>query len=276
MNDIFTIDTGNYIERVDYQSPRLSYSFSLQHGQGFDDSVLRLVSFSGQSAVSQPFEYQLVLHGNEVRQQDAVADDTRFSFHELIGKSATVRLDATNGPCFYNGLITSMSMAETGVYNASIKPALWKLSLSNAYRIYSGSIKDVIRKVLARHGIGETADSIYRCNLDGVAGLAEARHQDWLQAGESDLEFITRLMGKVSIYYYFEHGATSHTLVLANCSGPGGYRVVRAASGEPLKLYYTFSKEDTVERDDIISNFSYKQDMTVSSLHTVIAEKEAA
>ncbi len=274
MSDVFSIDTRSHIGSIDYTPPRLSYRFLLHSSEDIDDDILRLVSFSGQSAVSQPFDYQLVLHGNEELLRDSASRD--FSFQQLMGQTATVMLGAPGGTTCYNGIITSLSMAETGVFNASLKPALWKLSFANNYKVYSGTIKEVLREVLARHGIGETAGAMYHCNLDGVSGLAEARRQDWLQAGESDLEFITRLMSKVSIYYYFEHGSDRHTLVLSNRSGPGSYRQLQGPDNSPMQLYYTFSKVDSLERDDVISSFSYKQDMTVSSLRTVVAEKEAA
>ncbi len=334
MTKTTALNTDTTIDIVNYPapSPRCSLDFCIHLADNtlLGDTILRLESFSGNSKVSQPFEYQLDLRADDTKsdsknidnntidnmtidntaidnttQGNETADDKTaspenltyiLSLKNILGRPATISMqlpanDDTDSiktdddapetdttpfiipNSYVNGIISSFSMVEAGHYQASLKPALWRLTLSNNYQLYSNmTIKGIISAIVKdKHQI--------ECDLEGLQGIAIARTQDWLQAGESDFDFITRLMNKVSIYYYFVHSFGSHKVVFANkpCYQKLNQRLADGSlSDSPLTLYYTFSKVQSLQENDLIEDFSYRQDLTTSRVNSLIAEPHAA
>lgn len=292
MTDHIVTDTRIDISEVSYDHPpprcSLDFCIHLADGSLMGDRLLRLESFQGQSQVSQLFDYQLDLRADDYYAGGYATHSPPLSLSlaKILGRPATISMllpiaqHSTSGQAagtpprtYINGLVESFSMLEAGHYAASIKPALWRLTLTNDYKLYaSKSIKQILYAIVKeKHQI--------ECDIDDLDGLAAARIQDWLQAGESDFDFINRLMNKASIYYYFVHDFGKHTLVFCNRSR---YRKLnqRAADGsltdKPLSLYYTFSKVAGLEENDLIEGFSFKQNLTTSRVHSLIAEPHAA
>lgn len=249
------------------------------------DETFRLISFQGQESASEPFEYQLQLHGNT-----SLHHGGEFNFSEIIGRPVTVGIqypsdytqsemserfqrairggDVGQELSLFNGIVTSFSMEIDGVYRVTMKPAVWKLTLTNHYRIHAQkNIRAAIAGVLSEHRIEFSMDAV-----SGADNPAVARIQDWLQAGESDFDFIKRMMGKAHLYYYFTHSGNSHKMVFAN--RPAYPHVF--AGGQPLR--YTFSGTDEVglAQSDVISQYSYQHSLTSSGVNGVFTRQEAA
>jgi uncharacterized protein involved in type VI secretion and phage assembly len=254
--------------------------------------AFRAVSFEGQESVSEPFEYQLELHAN-TRQKAIDA----LKFEDLIGRAVSVGIacpepDADHDAAkdemldlfrqaiggapadprlaLFNGIVTSFSMEIPGVYRLSMKPALWRLSLTNAYAIHKQmNIRDAIGALLDRHRIAYSTQAI-----GGADNPAVARVQDWLQAGETDLEFLRRLMGKAHLYYYFVHSGNGHQLVFANLPETPYPPVL--AGGKPLRYTYTGADELGMAQPDLISQYSYQRSLSSSAVRSVLTRQEAA
>lgn len=251
------------------------------------DETFRLVSFQGQESVSEPFEYQLELHGNT-----SPRHGTPLSFDDVIGRPVTVGIQypstytqtemadrfqsalrgGTTGEelSLFNGIVTSFSMDIPGVYRITMKPALWKLSLTNSYAVHRKMhIRDTIAKLLDRHRIAYSLDAV-----SGSDNPATSRIQDWLQAGETDLEFLRRLMGKAHLYYYFVHTGNSHKMVFANLpETPYPYVF---ASRKPLRYTFTAQDESGLAQSDVISQYSYQRSLVSSAVHGIFTRQEAA
>lgn len=249
------------------------------------DETFRLVSFQGQESASEPFEYQLELHGDT-----SLSHGAAFSFDEIIGRPVTVGIqtpseysqgemaerfqrairgaDMGQELALFNGIVTSFSLEIRGVYRITMKPAIWKMTLTNHYRIHcQKNIRDAIAEVLDQHRIAYSMDAV-----SGGDNPAIARIQDWLQAGESDFDFIKRMMGKAHLYYYFTHSGNSHKIVFANRPA---YPYV-FASRQPLRYTYTGTDEIGMAQSDVISQFSYQQSLTSTGVHGVFTRQEAA
>ncbi|AJQ97522.1 hypothetical protein YC6258_05494 [Gynuella sunshinyii YC6258] len=254
----------------------------LADGRQVGRNYFRLHQLQGQEAISSPFEFQLQLRGNTDPDSQ-----NRFTFEQFIGRPATVAInlasaedqgqqrfdDAIAGAaavdlsCF-NGIIADFGMSEPGVYHATLKPALWRLSLTNRYHIHKHcNIRDAIAGVLKEHDIHYSVAS-----LNHPDNPAVARVQDWLQAGESDLDFITRLMSKAYLFYYFVHTGDRHTLVLANQAGyPEVY-----PNGETLRYCQTNIEAQGLDQERAITQYQYKQSLSSSSVTGVFVRQENA
>lgn len=258
------------------------------------ESTLRLESMEGSESVSQLFDLQLELRGNdfppslsndadpttEAKNKDTTVID-KYTIDGLLGQSATVIFslpvpqESDRGKegteRYFNGIISDFTIAEPGVYRASLKPALWKASLTNRYFVYQNmSIEQVLGVVLARHGVK------FDMHLDCQA---IERVQDWFQAGETDLALIQRLMGKANIYYYFIHGKSSHVMKIANVPQ---YQVIQKrnkdGSSSKLVLKYTHTTEPELSShsDTAILNYSYKKTLSTTGVDSLVIRSEAA
>lgn len=267
------------------KKPELYLHFTVfleKKDQVINDETFRVESFNGQESVSQPFEFQLTLHGND----DSKAKHVDFS--QVIGRPITVGInlpvektidsflefqkslkgEASGEFSLFNGMVTSFSMKERGVYQLSMKPALWRMSLTNAYKVHSQmSVRQVIEGLMSKHRLNYNTEA-----LKGDKNAASTRVQDWLQTGESDLDLLQRLMAKCHIYYYFVHTATSHQIVFANT--PHYPKVFD--DDRPLRYTYTQTEALGLEQEDVISDFDYDLSLTSTGVKAVLTRQQEA
>lgn len=253
--------------------PRCSLDFTIHLPSGdIGDELIRLESFQGNEAISQHFEFHLSLRANDHNLEEIGKGYATLDFSQLMGQAATIRLglpqknsqDYVYTP--FNGIITRFSMSESGVYTAVLRPALWKLTLSNHYRIVtSRNIRDTIAYVLDKYDIEYDVSSI-----TGAGNPAVGRIQDWLQAGESDFDFITRLMQKAHIYFYYIHRDGAHCLVFANKP------LYQKLSPDNRSLRYIFSHQEGIGEDNLITVFTYQQNLTSTGVRSIVSKPDAA
>lgn len=299
-------------------APRCSLDFYIELDDGtiIDDQTLRLQSFSGQESLSQMFDFNLDLRANSYFSSginspwgeqlagkygsllsDGGPTSQKLDFEKILGAKACIRLgtpetekDMYEGQypderpvIYFNGIISNFSMADRGVYQANLKPALFKLSLQNNYRLFSQqTILDVIITILGENNIDFNKDELEKSPSSVVLGLASYRKQDWLQAGETDMDFINRLMQKVGLFFYFQHTDSSHKMIITDQPYYTGiYARELADSGkfeethELKELFLSYTQQQSLERDDFITQFTYKQNLTTSGITTVLAQREA-
>ncbi len=229
------------------------------------DDLVRLESFQGTEGISQPFEFNLDLRLNDMLGD--VDPSGNLLFSNVIGNSATIIFNQPDEsePVLFNGIISSFGKSDPGVYSATLRPSLWKLTVTNNYCLYDDEVRtipEMIKFILDKHNI--IVDDRIQEN-----GLPSLRKQDWFQAGETDFDFINHLMQKVGIYYYFLHyeegGAYKHKMVLG--ADNTGYE---PKTGKPPKVRCTFTKEETLEYDDLITSFSYEENLSPSKVKTLM------
>ncbi|MDO8984622.1 type VI secretion system Vgr family protein [Cypionkella sp.] len=95
------------------------------------------------------------------------------------------------------------------IYEFELRPWFWQLSRRINYRIFhEQNVIDVIRKIVDEYGNSEVA---------GFIDLTDGSFPEMeyvVQYGESDMEFLCRLMERFGINYHFQMEKTRHTLVL--------------------------------------------------------------
>jgi len=214
---------------------------------GADELLLR--SFHGQEGVSQLFRFDLLMH----------SENRSINFEAVVGKKATVSIHLPDGKVRYiNGIINSFSQGgssplEGGTtpavftsYYATLVPWLWVLTRSSDCRIFQNlAVPDIITKVFKDHGFSDFANRL--------SGAFEPREY-CVQYRETDFNFVSRLMEEEGIYYFFEHEADKHTLVLAN----------RPNVFKPLPLHEAVSYKSMIgegREEDVISEWSQSQEV---------------
>ncbi|PHV04048.1 type VI secretion system tip protein VgrG [Janthinobacterium sp. BJB412] len=163
--------------------------------------TLNLQSLHGEEAMGELFVYHL-----ELSSADAAID-----FSSVVGQNATASVTLADGALrYFSGVVTRFVQAGGtpggASYRAELRPWLWWLTLEFDARIFQQ--QSAVEIILAL--FGELGFTDYR---DGTTG-SHTKRDYCVQYNESAFDFVSRLMEEEGIYYYFEHAAGSHTLVL--------------------------------------------------------------
>ena len=156
---------------------------------------------TGTEALSIPFELDVVLHSKT----------SGLQAKAVLGKDFTLKVETEKGGGVrpFNGICTRFASAgregEHLVYTAKLRPWLWIASRRSDCKIFQRkSVPTIVAEVLARYGFPLTKK-------------LTRTYRDWeycVQYQETDMNFVMRLMEEEGIYFYFQHAAGSHTLVM--------------------------------------------------------------
>lgn len=180
-----------------------------------DERKFILKSMRGSEGLSKPFRFDLVL----------TAFDDAVPFDDLVSQSVTIALPIGGlDTRYFNGVVVDISQVwsagdqEEGPgealgtdYEVTVVPKLWLCSRIRRSRVFQGEkVPDIVKKVLADSGV----ESL-QINLNPDDYL----ERDYcVQYGESDLDFVSRLLEDEGIYYHFEHTEDDHSVVLMDGS----------------------------------------------------------
>ncbi|WP_024888753.1 type VI secretion system Vgr family protein [Luteimonas huabeiensis] len=194
-------------------------SFVLESDHG---DALRLLAMDGRERLGALYEFRV----------RAASPDPRLDLVGLLGKPMAVAMRMPDGfSRHFHGI--AIEAAQTGftviddlrhaVYEIVLAPRLWLLTRRRHSRVFAN--RDVV--------------SILRAVLDGI-GFSDVRvglsadypvRETCVQYREDDFAFLSRLMEQEGIYYWFEHDAAKHTLVLAD--GIGAHAAAKGAAKLP-------------------------------------------
>jgi type VI secretion system secreted protein VgrG len=178
----------------------------------------------------------------------AYSASAKTDLTSLLGDSVTVSF-TTSGkakPIYYNGIlarIVYLGVARGGFsYRLELRPWIWLLSRTQDCRIFQNDSPWKIITDLVEAAGFKDAMADKRSNASGSTSLEYC-----VQYRETTFDFITRLMEQYGLYYYFEHEADKHTLVVAD-----------DANSHPAPVSIPYQKETTDIRnvDDHVWNWS--------------------
>ncbi|HVV93442.1 MAG TPA: type VI secretion system tip protein TssI/VgrG [Hyphomicrobiales bacterium] len=172
--------------------------------------VLVLTRLEATEGLSELFEFRI----------DALSETAGLDFNSVLGRPASVALVTSSGtPRQFTGIATEAeSLGPVGRYHAYrlvLRPWLWLLSQRANCRIFDKTVvghptaPEIIKKVFTEAGFSD-----FRASLN--ESYPELEY--CVQYRETDLAFVCRLMEENGIYYFFEHTADKHTLVMADAA----------------------------------------------------------
>jgi type VI secretion system secreted protein VgrG len=172
------------------------YTFTITTPLG--DDMLLLEAFEGEEQISGLFEFRV----------DMDSEHGDLDFTQVVGQSVTITgADKDGSQRNFNGIVARM--VQSGLsYHFEVRPKLWELTLASDNRIFQAkSVPDIVKQVLQEQGVTDVKDAL--------TGSYEARDY-CVQYRETCFDFISRLMEEEGIFYFFQHEAGKHTLVLAD------------------------------------------------------------
>jgi type VI secretion system secreted protein VgrG len=168
---------------------------------GEDDLLIE--EMSGQEGVSKLFEFRLKL----------LSERSDIDAKKIIGKSAILRIETydshhSDGKRYWNGYVsrfsTTGSLAATGpkddvvyCYECDIVPWFWFMTQNEDCRIFQNlSVPDIIDTIFAEFSFDD-----YKLELKENYPQLEY----CTQYNETTFDFLSRLIEREGIYYYFRH-----------------------------------------------------------------------
>ncbi|HSS37226.1 MAG TPA: type VI secretion system tip protein TssI/VgrG, partial [Polyangia bacterium] len=185
----------------------------------FPDGTFSVERLSGREGLGQCFAFEVTL----------LSDSPNVDISKLIGDTVTVTIDrGISDPRFIHGFVTRAALVGTfdrhARYTIHVAPWLFLLSGRVNNRIFQKQSVPAIAKALFReHGFADFEDQLSGDYPD---------REFVVQHRESDLAFVSRLLEKVGIYYFFRHEEGRHVLVLAD--SPSAHKTVPGSEIVPF------------------------------------------
>ncbi len=224
------------------------------------DDVLLLRRMRASEALSQLSEYSLELYSERA---DLRVDD-------LLGTLVSVKVALPRGgQRYFNGFITQFALTgrqgRYATYHISVRPWLWFLTRASDCRIFQQkSVLDIIKAVFAPYAVADF-DTAGLCAGEQLLPYC-------VQYRETDFNFVSRLMERAGIYYYFRSVAGRHTMVLAD-----SYAAHQKAPGYATLLYMP-AADHAMRDSEVVYEWSMggQIEAGVQSLQDFDFEKPAA
>ncbi len=181
---------------------------------GCRESV-QVLRFSAQEVLNVPWELNITM----------VSDAANILPEPMLGTSATLTLIGSAGKSYYHGQVWQFCRQAQGKrlmqYQLLVRPAMSWLALGQNQRIFQQkSAPQIIKQLLQERHIP----------TDQIVWKLSATYpiRDYcVQYAESDLQFITRLLGEEGMHYHFSHTEKYSQLVFAD--HPSGWSADLAA-----------------------------------------------
>lgn len=167
------------------------------------DGVLQPIALQGSEAISASFVFQVRM----VSTEEAIDPD------RMLFKAACVTVERKNtAPRNFHGIISRFTAGEkaegTNVYHAELVPQWWFANQTRDCRIFHNlSIVGILQTLFNENGVTGV-----KTKING----AQTPRPFVVQFNETDYDFAARLMEAEGYYYFYEHTASAHTLVLTD------------------------------------------------------------
>lgn len=165
--------------------------------------VLLFYRMSGNDGLSELGEYQV----------EMLSERSDIAIDDVLGQQLSVKIDIdARRQREFNGIVTRFALAgKVGRYSrylATVRPWLWLLTRSSDCRIFQD--KNAFEVIKTIFGKCHVAD------FDLAQSTSLASMPYCVQYRETDFDFVSRLMERFGLYFYFRHEGGRHILVLTD------------------------------------------------------------
>jgi type VI secretion system secreted protein VgrG len=141
-----------------------------------------------------------------------VSEDANLDFDSIVGKNVCIETQMAGGEArYFHGVVARFAQSDSSgsniVYQAQLVPWLWLLTRSTDCRIFQGdSVIDIVKKVFGDFKLTDYELDVNEKNYKPIPYCVQYR--------ETHFNFVSRLLERAGIGYYFRHEKERHVLVL--------------------------------------------------------------
>ncbi|HDD8673912.1 TPA: type VI secretion system tip protein VgrG [Escherichia coli] len=181
-------------------------------GSAVPAQMLLFAGMNGSEGLGNLFSYTVQLKTPDTLNLGYVSPAANLPLKPMVGKDLCVNIELEGGGKRHiSGLVTAARVVghegRSVTYELRIEPWLKLLTHTSDYKAFQNkTVVDILDEVLAEYSF-----PVEKRLVENYPPRA------WqVQYGETDFDFIQRLMQEWGIYWWFEHSENSHTLVLAD------------------------------------------------------------
>ena len=135
--------------------------------------------------------------------------DTSFDPKDVLGTKVTLK--AENGFVF-SGIVISVEdlghQDNIDLFAAEVRPWPWLLTIGADNRVFQGmTTPEIVKKVFSEAGFTDVTDK---------TSASYEQREYCVQYGESNFDFVSRIMEEDGVYYFFDHSGPTEKIVLAD------------------------------------------------------------
>ncbi|ECM9104156.1 type VI secretion system tip protein VgrG [Salmonella enterica subsp. enterica serovar Typhimurium] len=181
-------------------------------GSAVPPGELLFASLDGGETLSELFSYVVQLKTPDTLNLGYVSPAANLPLKPMVGKDLCVNIELDGGGKRHiSGLVTAARVVghegRSVTYELRMEPWVKLLTHTSDYKAFQNkTVVDILDEVLAEYP--------YPVEKRLVESYPVRTWQ--VQYGETDFDFLQRLMQEWGIYWWFEHSEDSHTLVLAD------------------------------------------------------------
>ncbi|EHM4640443.1 type VI secretion system tip protein VgrG [Salmonella enterica] len=181
-------------------------------GNAVPPGALLFASLDGGETLSELFSYVVQLKTPDTLNLGYVSPAANLPLKPMVGKDLCVNIELDGGGKRHiSGLVTAARVVghegRSVTYELRMEPWVKLLTHTSDYKAFQNkTVVDILDEVLAEYP--------YPVEKRLVESYPVRTWQ--VQYGETDFDFLQRLMQEWGIYWWFEHSEDSHTLVLAD------------------------------------------------------------
>lgn len=181
-------------------------------GSAVPPGALLFASLDGGETLSELFSYVVQLKTPDTLNLGYVSPAANLPLKPMVGKDLCVNIELDGGGKRHiSGLVTAARVVghegRSVTYKLRMEPWVKLLTHTSDYKAFQNkTVVDILDEVLAEYP--------YPVEKRLVESYPVRTWQ--VQYGETDFDFLQRLMQEWGIYWWFEHSEDSHTLVLAD------------------------------------------------------------
>jgi type VI secretion system secreted protein VgrG len=166
--------------------------------------VLVLVRLDAVEGLSQLFEFRI----------EALSEKPDLNFDGAIGQQCTLKIKTYGREREFNGIMVEAQWVGAKdhyySYRVVLRPWFWLLTRTTDCRIFlDKKAPEIIKEVFQDRGFTD-----FESKLTDEGSYPKLEY--CVQYRETDFNFITRLMEKEGIYYFFKHEGGKHKLVMSD------------------------------------------------------------
>ena len=218
------------------------------HNLANPEQQLLIETFKGMEGLSQAYNFELLL----------VCEDAGVELKSMMGQLVSIEIELAEGePRYLTGYLTRFASigSDGGMarYTATLNP--WFSMLKNRFdtRIFQGNtVEEVVTQVFALC----PAFSRHEFRLT----RPQKRYTYVTQYRETDFNFVQRLLEEEGMFYYFEHTAEGHVMIICDDSS-----TLSALPEQPQIRFHTASVTET---SDSITRWSGNRQLQAGKLAT--------